>query len=111
MAVTEGAAKPPLAAYLPRGVPFRYLSGNAVKIHLWLLGQPPLVPPVGPESEGTIYGETTIADIALAVRLKESSVYRALDELVAFGLLRRDRLRCQGTVIGLAYWLRPAPRR
>jgi hypothetical protein len=34
-----------------------------------------------------------------------------LDELVAFGLLRRDRLRSEGTVIGLAYWLKLAPRK
>ena len=46
-----------------------------------------------------------------AVRLKDRSVYRALDELVAFGLLRRDRLRSEGMVIGLAYWLKPAPRK
>jgi hypothetical protein len=104
------AGKPPLAAYLPLGVPFRYLSGNAVKVHLWLLSQPWASPPVGPESEWTFYGETAIAEICQAVRLKESSVYRVLDELVAFGLLRRDRLRSEGTVIGLAYWLKPAPR-
>lgn len=44
------------------------------------------------------------------MRLKDSSVYRALDELVDFGLLRRERLRREGTVIGLAYWLKPALR-
>jgi hypothetical protein len=92
-------------------VPLRYLSGNAVKIHVWLLSQPWASPPAGPESDGTLYGETTIAEICLAVRLKDRSVYRALDELVAFGLLRRDRLRSVGMVIGLAYWLKPAPRR
>ena len=88
--VGKTGGKPGMRAYLPRGKPFRYLSANAVKVHLWLLRRHDrAVPPTGLETEYTLYGECTIADIGRAVKMLDRTVYRALDELVDFDLIRR----------------------
>ena len=111
VAVGEGMGKPSLSAFLPRGKPYRYLSGNALKVHLYLLRRHQRkVPPHDLQTEWTLYGETTIARIAGDVGMKDRTVFRALDELVDFGLARRERRRTKGVVIGLAYWLLPAPK-
>ena len=109
--VGKAGSKPSLRAYFPRAKSYRYLSANAIKVHLWLLRQHDrVVPPTGLETEWTLYGECTIARIAHATKMQDRTVYRALDELVDFGLARRERRRSKGVVIGLAYWLMPAPR-
>ena len=110
VSVGKARGKPGMKAYMPHGKPFRYLSANAVKVHLWLLRHHDrAVPPTGLETEYTLYGECTIAKIGQGVKMLDRTVYRALDELVDFGLIRRERRRSEGVVIGLAYWLKPAP--